>query len=134
LLSCYSNRVVAHRELSEEKARRPLKRAGLPYDPSLSEFVDHLKPYMDAVGSINHHAQPIVTYLGHDVEFYTRVFAMSELDDFVAQVREITGHDAALPRLQVGGPKISRDELSAAEIRTIEEFYAEDYETFGRYF
>lgn len=131
LLSCYSNRVVHHRELSKEKARKALKTADLPFNPDLSTFVAHLERYMAAVESINHHARPMVDYLGRDAGFYTRLYGMSEVQTFVDDVNRITGRTVALQRLQTGGPKITADALTAAEIARLKTFYARDYDTFG---
>ncbi|MFN4098218.1 MAG: sulfotransferase family 2 domain-containing protein, partial [Pararhodobacter sp.] len=86
LLSCYSNRVVHHRELSRDKARRPLREADLPFSPDLSTFVANLAGYMAAVPSIHHHARPMVDYLGHDPSYFDRVYTMAELPELVADV------------------------------------------------
>ena len=131
LLSCYSNRVLHHRELSRDKARKPLRTADLPFNPDLPTFVAHLEGYMAAVDSIRHHALPMVAYLGHDPAYYARVFGMSELDAFVEEVRVASGREVALGRLQTGGPKIDPEALSAAETRRLQAFYAEDYALYG---
>lgn len=134
LLSCYSNRVVHHRELSREKAGRMLRRAELPFDPDLSTFVELLPRYMRAVPTIGHHAAPTVEYLGHDAAYFDRVYGLHELDELVARVCKVTGLQATLPRLQTGGPKIAPDQLSPAEIDALREIYAEDYAVFGAHF
>ena len=131
LLSCYSNRVVHHRELSRPKAGRRLVRADLPFNPDLSTFVRHLADYRREVPSIDHHARPMVDYLGRDPGFYTGLYRMETLDAFVADVARITGTEPRLQRLQTGGPKIDPDSLTAEDRRRLEEHYAEDYACFG---
>ncbi|MCB1388701.1 MAG: sulfotransferase family 2 domain-containing protein [Rhodobacteraceae bacterium] len=131
LLSCYSNRVIHHRELSPQKARRALREADLPFNPDLSTFVSHLVGYMAVVESIHHHARPMVDYLGSDASYYNRLYGMKELGAFAADVQRITGKTAELPRLQTGGPKIEPDALTAAEKTYLRELYAEDYDVFG---
>ncbi len=130
-MSCYSNRVLHHRELSRDKARKPLREAGLPFNPDLPTFVAHLEGYMAAVDSIRHHALPMVAYLGHDPAYYARVFGMGELDAFVEVVRAASGRAVSLGRLQTGGPKIEPDALTAAETHRLRDFYAEDYALYG---
>lgn len=133
LLSCYGNRVVHHRELSKEKARKPLKRAGLPFNPDLPTFIAHLAAYCDAVPSIYHHAMPMVTYLGRDPSYFSRLYRMDELDQLVADVSAIAGMPLALQRLQTGGPRIEPESLGAQEMARLKEFYADDYALYGRH-
>ena len=133
LLSCYSNRVLHHRELSRDKALRPLRRAGLPYSPDLSTFVANLEGYCAAVPAIQHHAAPMVTYLGDDPAYFARIYTMSELDQLVEDVAARTGRRAPLQRLQTGGPKITADALSSAEIDRLRDFYAQDYSAFAAF-
>lgn len=131
LLSCYANRVVHHRELSQEKAGAQLAEAGLPVDPDLETFVAHLGAYRQAVGSIDHHAAPMVTYLGDDPGWYARLYRIEETETLAADLRAMTGTDAALERLQRGGPKIAVDTLSAVALKTLKQVYAPDYDVFG---
>lgn len=131
LLSCYGNRVVHHRELSRAKAGRRLARADLPLDPDLPTFVRNLAEYRRAVPSIDHHARPMVDYMGRDPDFYAGLFRMEALSDFTAEVARITGVQPALARLQTGGPKIDADSLDARDRRLLEEHYAEDYACYG---
>lgn len=131
LLSCYSNRVLHHRELSREKALRPLRRAGLPFAPDLSTFVANLAGYCAAVTSIQHHAAPMVTFLGDDPAYFSRIYQMTELDQLVADVAARTGRRAPLQKLQTGGPKITAEALTRAEIDLLHDFYAEDYAAFA---
>ena len=133
LLSCYGNRVVHHRELSKGKARKPLKRAGLPFNPDLPTFIAHLAAYCEAVPSIHHHAMPMVTYLGRDPSYFARLYAMAQLDELVSNLSDLAGHRLALQKLQTGGPRIEPDSLSAQERAQLEAFYAEDYAIYGRY-
>ncbi|WP_417586490.1 sulfotransferase family 2 domain-containing protein [Pararhodobacter oceanensis] len=131
LLSCYSNRVLHHKELSQANARAQLRGTGLPFDPNLRDFVSNLRGYMAAVESINHHARPMVDYLGRDTGYFARLYRMSELDTFVADVSAATGTQVGLPRLQTGGPRIEVDTLSKEVVTMLREFYAEDYEVFA---
>ncbi len=133
LLSCYSNRVVHHKELSEAKAGAQLAQARLPADPDLSTFVRHLADYSRAVGTIAHHAAPMVTYLGRDPAWYDRLYRIEETGKLAGDVEELTGRAVPLQRLQKGGPKIAVDTLDARDLARIKLFYEEDYDVFGRH-
>lgn len=134
LLSAYSNRVVHHRELSQEKARKQLLAHDLAPDPSLKEFVLKLPQYMQAVETIDHHTRPLVDFAGPDAGFYTRVYRMSEIDDMLSGIAALVGRPLTLQRLQTGGPKLSIEDLGSREIERLREFYVEDYCQFGEYF
>lgn len=131
LLSCYGNRVVHHGELSQARTGAALRQAGLPVDPDLRSFVHHLDGYRRAVPSIEHHARPMVDYLGRNPAFYAHLFPMEAIGAFAELVRHVTGTRAGLERLQTGGPKIPPDTLGPAERRVLETYYAEDYALYG---
>lgn len=133
-LSAYSNRVVHHGELSERYAGGKLAKRGLPYNPSLSEFVENISGYRDAIQVIEHHVRPLVDYAGLDADYYAKVYPISQIGDFAQFVRERTGKDVALQRLQTGGPKITADALSPKELEVVRELYADDFKVYGSYF
>jgi len=133
LLSCYSNRVMHHKELSEKKSGAVLKAADLPCDPDLSTFVRRLPEYCAAVASIWHHAMPMVEYLGRDPQLYTHIYPIEDTATLQADVERITGIKAPLGRLQTKGPKIGPGTLSAQEFSMLKDFYAEDYTHYGKH-
>ena len=133
LLSCYANRVVYHQELSLQKAGPALLQAGLQPDPDLSLFLERLDDYCAAVGTINHHARPMVQILGRDPAFFDEIFAIERLSDFTHMVGQIVGRDLTAPHMQTGGPKIGPDALTPAQEAAIRRRYGEDYDIWGRY-
>ena len=133
LLSCYSNRVMHHQELSEQKAGAALQAADLPCDPDLSTFVARLPAYCAAVESIWHHAMPMVDYLGRDPQFYTHLYPIEATATLQADVERLTGITTKLKRLQTKGPKIDPGTLSAQEVALLKDFYAEDYALYSAY-
>lgn len=133
-LSAYSNRVLHHRELSEEFAGNALKKRDLPSNPSLSEFVGRIDSYRGAVPTIDHHVRPLVDFAGTDAGFYTRIFSLSDVEEFADHVRKKVGKPVGLQRLQTGGPKITPDALTGKELRMLRELYAEDFIAYGNFF
>lgn len=133
-LSAYSNRVRHHHELSMKSAGEALQRLGLEPNPSLGLFVDRIEEYCLAHPSIKHHTQPMVDFLGDDADFYDKVYRMSELKTFEEEMNAVAEMDVRMPHSQRGGPRVTQDALSPAQITKIESLYEKDYEVFGQYF
>lgn len=134
VLSCYSNRVIHHRELSPKQAGAKLAKAGLPTNPDLATFIDRQAEYRRAVQKIHGHARPMVDNLGSDPAWFTRVYRFDELSVFAEDVCRHTGAKAELRRMQTGGPKIDPADLTPQQAAKIRDYYAADYEAFGHYF
>lgn len=132
VLSCYGNRVVASKELSEAKAGKKLKELGLKPNPTLQEFIARLKRYRKAHRSIAHHSRPLSDFLGKNPDYFTRIYPLREIGSFVEEVSKIVGRPLEAERLQTRGPKFSPEtDLTEEERAKIRRIYAEDYEIFG---
>lgn len=132
-LSCYSNRVLQHRELSQEIAGARLAGSGLPVDPDLSTFVANIAEYSHRVAEIGHHAVPMVHFLGESAQYYHRVYRFSELNEMIDDIGARTGTRGKLEVMQ-RSPRIAADDaLSAAEVARLKDYYAKDYQVFGAY-
>ena len=134
LLSCYSNRVVHHKELSPEKAGPALRKAGLKPNPSLALFVDRLEEYAETVGPIGHHARPMVNTIGRDPGYFEAIYSLERIGEFVQRVERQVGRSLTLTHRQTSGPKIDPNELSPGQVAAIRKYYAEDYDIWGGYF
>lgn len=130
-LSCFSNRVVHHRELSVEKAGKKLVDRDLPPDPSLALFLDRVQEYSDAVPSIRHHLRPMVDFLGHDAGYFAGIYPIERMDDFLAHLSQQLGMAVEVAKLQTGGPKIDPETLTAGQVAKLKRFYDLDYAAFG---
>ena len=133
-LSAYANRVVYYEELSDKFIGDSASERGVPVNPDLHEFVEHLFVYREISNSIRLHTQPLVYFLGDDSSFYDRVFDISEMTDFDALVSSHIKKPYSTPHLQTGGPKIPVSELTDKEILKIKKFYEADYRAYGEYF
>jgi len=131
LLSSYANRVRHHRELGEAHLTAEARREGALPDPDLATFIDRLEVYRRHSPSIAHHTDPMTVYLGREPGFYTRLFPLDRVGDFVALLSERAGWALDLPRLQTGGPRIRPDDVTAAQRARLEAFYEEDWRVFG---
>jgi hypothetical protein len=130
-LSAYANRVVFHKELSAKKSKAKLDALGLISDPDLGLFVEHLAEYTKAHYSIYHHTRPISDFLGQDAAYFSKIYPMEELSQFVSDASNHLGAELSIGHRQTGGPKISAADLTAGQISKIKDFYAADYVAFG---
>jgi len=130
-LSVYGNRVVHHDDL--KRSVPALESAGLPRHPDPTEFAEHLEAYCRMNGTINHHARPMVDYLGERPGRFDRIFPMSELGELPGYLAE-AGVRVTLGHRQTGGPKLKPDDLSPPALARVKRFYAADYEAFGAFF
>lgn len=134
LLSCYSNRVLHHKELSRAKAGPKLSKAGLQPNPDLALFLDRIEEYCAAVGSIGHHARPMVDIIGRDPGYFDHIYPIERIGDFAKTAGKIIGKPLTVPHKQTGGPKLNVSDLTPAQIAGIRRRYGEDYDIWGKYF
>lgn len=134
LLSAYSNRVLHHNELSEQAAGAKLDALGLAPRPDLETFVDNLTDYQKAHPSIWHHTRRAVAFLGTNPDYYSRIYTLSEMKTFEADIEERSGTKMTVGREQTGGKKFKVEDLSKKSVEKLKKFYAEDYKTYGAYF
>ena len=133
-LSCYSNRVDHHKELSEKFIKPRFTKTGLKADPNIHEFIERLEDYRTTSRPVAWHSRPLTGSLGTDVKRFERIYKFEELHEFINDMNKMLGHNGSLPHLQSGGKKVDRSVLSASEIQKIEEHFASDYEYFSDYF
>ncbi|QDA35701.1 sulfotransferase family protein (plasmid) [Paracoccus liaowanqingii] len=130
-LSCYSNRVLFHRELSEHHLSPEAIAAGAVPDPSLKIFTERLNIYRKHSSSIRHHTDPQTHFIGPDPKFYSKIYQMGNLDELASDLSLKSGIELDLPHAQNGGEKINPRELSADLLDRIREFYRKDYEAYN---
>ena len=135
VLSCYRNRVAEKGALSEARVGPALAERNLKPDPSLSEFIGAFKRYQRVSPEVMHHSSPLSVFLGTDPSYYTKIYALSNIGEFVAHVSETVGQQLELEHLQTGGPKLSVEaDMTEQERAKIRRIFAEDYQIFGEYF
>lgn len=127
-LSVYGNRVVHHDDL--KRSVTALESAGLPRHPDPVEFAENLEAYCRANGSINHHARPMVDYLGRRPGRFDRIFRLSDLGALPGYLAE-AGVELRLGHRQTGGPKLAPADLPTAALERVKRFYSADYAAFG---
>lgn len=129
-VSCYSNRVCFHKELSEKRLSSEAIIAGAMPNPSLEDFVERLEIYRHYSPSIAHHTDPQATFLGENSKIYSRIYQMDELDNLRQDLSERANMPLDLPHAQNGGPKIPVEALSANASEKIKAFYQKDYQCY----
>jgi hypothetical protein len=128
------HRVVYHKELSPSKTGPNFKNKGLEYNPSLDLFIDRFRDYCDASASIFHHMRPMVDFIGEDASYFSKVYNIKNIAQFVSDINEHIGVDLTVGRHQTGGPKLKKEDLTKTQLLKIESFYKDDYKAFHNYF
>jgi hypothetical protein len=134
ILSCWSNRVAHHKLIKPRMLSQEDRDLGMTTSPDLEQFVRHLDRYRRASKDIRFHSLPLSRFLGRKAGYYDRIYGFGEIGALADDVNARTGRDHPMPRLQSGGPKPGRADLSREAVDRIEALYAEDRELFGAHF
>lgn len=130
LISCYANRVLFHKELSENRLSVDAIKAGARPNPSIEYFIENLELYREHSPSITHHTDLQCKFIGNDPKFYSRIYKMNELEILKDDISEIYGEKLNLPHSQTGGPKLGIEEISERSKSKLIRFYEKDYNTY----
>lgn len=112
LLSVYTNRVLAHRDVAKALAKTPY--ATLEPVPSADAFFCDLPRYRDHVPSIRHHTDPFAQFLGPDLRGYDAVFQVEQAAEMQTTLSERLGRPFVLENEQRSGARLQFDDLSSA--------------------
>ena len=116
--------------------KRRVKRAGLDARPPINFLVRHMEEYFQASGDLRHHARPMVGYLGRDIDVYTRIVDISEIDKLMIELNahiDATGFSTPnglrpqLEHRQSRGRKFGLERLEPDCFEKLLEYYKEDY-------
>ena len=133
-LSAYRNRVVEKNEIAKSKVVERIRELGLPVKPSLSTFISHLDEYR-IVRGIDHHTRPMTNFLGRNPQWFSVLYDISRVDEFLGKISTLTGcRLAASVQNSSGKHRGTSDILSSSERLILEHLYAEDYEIYGDHF
>ncbi len=130
LLSCYSHRVLYHNELDAVQLTPEDVERGMTTRPDLSTFIAHLERYSELSPSIEHHAAPMVRFLGSDAEYFDRIYRIDETGQLMEDVAERVGSSPKAQRLSRGGG-LKASQLTDEEQERLRTYYAEDFRVFG---
>jgi len=133
-LSCYSNRVLTHRNLARWALPDGANEAGATPDPDLSGFVARLDLYRKWSKHIRHHTDRAVDFTGPDLSWFDAVYPIERMDDCAARLSEICARPIVMPHRQAGDRKFTIADLSPAELDKIVAFYRADYDLMADYY
>ena len=133
-LSGYSNRVGFLGGLSKVNIKNSsLLNKIEVYDPTLQQFIDEFKFYMQ-VPTINHHFGLITDHLaGTPLSFYSHVVKIEDLDIVHNLLQQAFGKDFDLTREQ-SSKKIPLGTLTYQQLCKITDFYSADYKLLQGYY
>ena len=137
LLSAYSNRVLHYKELSLEflSAKSPEFVGQVPYySPTLVQFINHLIEY-SMIPNINHHIEPVSERLtSKDLCQFGKIYPIENISSLGADLSTVLGRDVKFDRSQTGGRKIPLGELSLIQMKTLIDYYKEDYQLLSEFY
>lgn len=132
LLSVYTDRVVARRELfNSPKLRR---QSALPMDPDPDFFFQNLSRYVDLASVVKHHAIPVRLFIGPKPLRYHHVFTVNQLGDLAAELSERTGQRAEIPKFNSSGQKIDIADLQPETRTALATMLEPEYDHLSDYF
>ena len=136
VLSCFSNRIVCHKDLTKGNVKKQILAANLKVHLDLDFFINILSRYIDVSASISHHAGRLVDYLGTNAYFYDQIFDISEIDPvLVPRLRELSScNELKLKKLQSGGPKIDKSDLTSEQINAVRTYFEQDFQIYSDFF
>jgi len=135
IMSCYTNRVLRYRVLSEDAISE--LNLSAPANPDLNQFIQNLSVYK-AIGDIKHHTLPLIHFLGSNSDYYHEIFNLRSLKEAERSLKRHFGQSQlALPHLQRTDQITSTDRQekpSARSMEIIKKLYKQDYQIYGKYF
>ena len=135
IMSCYNNRVLRYRALSEDALSQANINA--PANPDLNQFIQNLSQYK-VISDIKHHTLPLIHFLGSESNFYHEIFNLRTLSQAEQSVKKHFGkRKTTLPHLQKTERNIKTDcqeKPSTRSMEIIKNLYKQDYQIYGDYF
>ncbi|MFW2590125.1 sulfotransferase family 2 domain-containing protein [Sagittula sp. SSi028] len=132
LLSVYTNRVVALREL--HNSRRIRAQSALTPDPDPDFFFQNLKEYMALSSSIKHHALPAWLFIGPQPINFDRIYRTDELGLLADDLSEKAGKQVTIPKLNKSEKSLEIGDLNAKTVDFLREHLAPQYEHLSDYY
>ena len=130
-LSCFSDRVVARRELSQDRLRHEGAPDDLPGDPDLEGLVARLSDYRKFSTSFRLHSHTLSFFLGTDPGIYSRIYLVARLDEFHRDMRARFGNVPELPMRNPSQSKVDARDLPTKVLNKLKRVYEQDYDLFG---
>lgn len=128
-LSAYSNRVLDHGELNRNAIKNdcPWLLNKLPhFKPNIDQFIRYFE-YYRLVPVIEHHCQPLVSYINNDLSQFTDIFPLEQIKEFESFISNITNVELTLSKAHVGKNKITLANLTEEHLDILFELFNEDY-------
>ncbi len=135
ILSAYSNKVERNGELSEENIDLKLAEAlKLEPDPTRHVFIKNLDKYRLLSPSIYHHTDPISKYLGPNLNYYTDIYKIGQLDRLAEQLSLLIGREVSIEHQNKSSKPASFQSLGPPAQRSLLSYCAGDYALLRDYY
>lgn len=135
-VSAYHNRVHKHKELSSKHIKNSPMRNNkrCTPDPNLKGFIENFEVYNN-VPTIQWHTRPVCELIKCDLDYFTHIYKISELNDCEKLISSIYGKEITLQKRQKSGPnKPLLADLNRSHLDKLIEYYRDDYALMSEYF
>lgn len=127
-LSAYGNRIHHHRDVIRQRGDKLITSAlGLEEFPDIEMFCRDFHKYYMVNDKIRRHFRLQRKYLGGNLDYFDKIYAIEHLDNLAADLSEMAGKSIVIPHLQTGGLKLNFNELPKTAQSVILRFTASDY-------
>lgn len=131
-LSAYANRILDPR-WRNPRHEQLCQALSLPAVPDLEMFVQHLDAYRK-IPEIAHHTRSQRFFFGDQLSYYHKVFRVENIADAIDYLAARSGVSYEFPALKTDGPKVRKDQLSAATRDCLGVILREDYALLESYY
>jgi hypothetical protein len=135
IFAAYKNKVVARKHQMRRPGRKIMEDRQVPFEPTFSEFVQHLDVYRETHSQIGTHTVPLNKFLGDDPDYFDRIYAMAEIPEIADMLSERCGHKIDVPVANASSQDgVTVDAPTDSDVAMIKDRFASDYAIFGAYF
>ncbi len=133
-LSAYTSRVQDRSDLGEELIGSCARRLNVPLDPDIHQFIQHFDIYRAISPHVQHHFAPQVYFVGPNLDVYTHIYKIEELEHLHEMLERCLRNEFAMPQLQRSVTSLSVDAISVRELCEISGRFAGDYALLRHYY
>lgn len=135
LISAYQHRIYKERELDESRIDMALAEAlGVHPNPTRRFFFRHIEQYRLLSASIRHHTEPITSFLGPDLGYFTDIYRIGKISQLAEQISVLTGQEFEIGFDQKGPERPKNLQMGRGERLAVLQYCAGDYALLKKYY
>lgn len=131
LISAWRDKVTVENFRRRNGEIHELQNALLPLNPTFSEFVHNYDKYRKCSRPARVHTELLSYHIGHDLQWYDRVFKLEDLSAFTQYVSNRLGEHFDLRRLNESASLNREFKIEDEDVAILRDLLAADYELLG---